>query len=342
MSEGMYMPTITPLPSPPSTSDPANFSSKADAHILAQHTWTDQVNAFSADLAGAGIVTPTRDSVAVNATTTNLWSNSKIQDWTGTATVTDFPDAPSAGSQRVAYPAAGTIITDNANIDVQGNVSYTVAAGDELTITAITVSTFYVTIQRKDGLPVIPPQSVLAGTGIDWYGNTAPTGYLACPLSQTYINATTYSGLAFAIGVNFGNGGTTVNAGSFVTGNTYVIKTVGTTDFTLIGATSNTVGLTFKATGAGAGTGVANDQIGLPFYPADYASVQANANVGTSHIGEVISHTHTSDAIKAPPNTGTNYLGAGTPFSATGATIAATGGASNRAAGVRVLKCIKY
>ena len=58
----------------------------------------------------------------------------------------------------------------------------------------------------------------------------------------------------------------TTNAGSFVgstnaaldpTGLTYTIKSIGTTDFTAIGASSNTVGLTFIATGAGSGTGVA-------------------------------------------------------------------------------------
>lgn len=51
--------------------------------------------------------------------------------------------------------------------------------------------------------------------------------------------------------------GYTVTAGGFVIGNTYRIVTVGTTDFTLIGATSNTPGLHFIATGAGSGTGTA-------------------------------------------------------------------------------------
>jgi hypothetical protein len=50
-----------------------------------------------------------------------------------------------------------------------------------------------------------------------------------------------------------------ITAGSFVSGKTYTIVSVGTTDFTLIGATSNNVGTAFIATGAGAGTGVAED-----------------------------------------------------------------------------------
>lgn len=49
----------------------------------------------------------------------------------------------------------------------------------------------------------------------------------------------------------------TVTAGSFVVGREYKIVSVGTTDFTLIGASANTVGLWFVATGVGTGTGTA-------------------------------------------------------------------------------------
>lgn len=48
-----------------------------------------------------------------------------------------------------------------------------------------------------------------------------------------------------------------VTAGSFEIGYDYVIDTIGTTDFTLIGAASNTPGLLFTATGPGTGTGTA-------------------------------------------------------------------------------------
>jgi hypothetical protein len=50
---------------------------------------------------------------------------------------------------------------------------------------------------------------------------------------------------------------TAVTAGSFVTGMDYTITTVGTTNFTAIGASANTVGVNFVATGAGSGTGTA-------------------------------------------------------------------------------------
>jgi len=50
-----------------------------------------------------------------------------------------------------------------------------------------------------------------------------------------------------------------VTAGSFVATKQYTIRSVGTTDYTLIGAVANTVGVLFTATGVGSGTGVAID-----------------------------------------------------------------------------------
>ena len=79
-----------------------------------------------------------------------------------------------------------------------------------------------------------------------------------------------------ATGVGTGTGVATlsvvISAGSFVVGRSYIIKTVGTTDFTLIGASANTVGVTFVATGVGTGTGVAT-----PYISIKLASTYANA-----------------------------------------------------------------
>jgi hypothetical protein len=58
----------------------------------------------------------------------------------------------------------------------------------------------------------------------------------------------------------FADGAVAVTAGSFVVGKEYVILTVGDTDYTAIGASSNTVGVIFKATGVGAGTGTAHEK----------------------------------------------------------------------------------
>lgn len=50
-----------------------------------------------------------------------------------------------------------------------------------------------------------------------------------------------------------------IAAGTFVTGHKYKIVSVGNTDFTAIGASANTVGVTFTATGAGSGSGIASE-----------------------------------------------------------------------------------
>ena len=52
------------------------------------------------------------------------------------------------------------------------------------------------------------------------------------------------------------------DAGSFVVGDVYTITEVGNTNFVAIGASSNTVGVTFTATGAGSGTGKASAFLG--------------------------------------------------------------------------------
>jgi len=52
-----------------------------------------------------------------------------------------------------------------------------------------------------------------------------------------------------------GFAGTAINAGSLTPGQRYIITSVGTTNFMAIGASSNSVGTIFVATGAGSGTG---------------------------------------------------------------------------------------
>ncbi len=67
-------------------------------------------------------------------------------------------------------------------------------------------------------------------------------------------------GRAGAMGGSGGDGGdmggmAVITAGNFGIGTEYEIDAVGTTDFTKIGAASNTLGLVFKATGRGVGSG---------------------------------------------------------------------------------------
>ncbi|MDO9196204.1 pilus assembly protein [Rhodoferax sp.] len=99
-----------------------------------------------------------------------------------------------------------------------------------------------------------------AGTYIDLTAtttvNSGVSGYCYARSSNTSCTDTN-SSFTHDPGVYFRLQTQSVNAGSFIAGTSYTITTLGSTDFTQIGATSNTIGVTFTATGVGVGTGVA-------------------------------------------------------------------------------------
>ena len=64
-----------------------------------------------------------------------------------------------------------------------------------------------------------------------------------------------------------------------VAGQVVTIQTIGTTDFTLIGAASNTVGETFQCTGAGTGTGEVVVQYDLLIAGGNIANGQTIQNI---------------------------------------------------------------
>lgn len=80
-----------------------------------------------------------------------------------------------------------------------------------------------------------------------------------------------------------------VSAGSFVNSRYYKISSIGSTDFTLIGAASNTVGLVFQATGIGTGNGTA--------YLARTAAELASNYIGTYKLRCVETQTNLQTEI---------------------------------------------
>jgi hypothetical protein len=86
----------------------------------------------------------------------------------------------------------------------------------------------------------------------------------------------------------------------------------------------------------GAGDGATT--FGMPCVAADEALVQANGNVRTTTVGQVIAHTHTGAVFIT--GSGTNS-GSASPYINTQAT-GSTGGTKNLAAGTRVLLCVQY
>jgi hypothetical protein len=104
---------------------------------------------------------------------------------------------------------------------------------------------------------------------------------------------------------------TSVSAGSFVVGRTYQITTLGTTDFTLIGAASNTIGTIFTATGVGTGTGTANAQL-------SFTSLQLTRGITETFTYGTGSGSYTS--YSWPSGSNTLYGG----FAVTGLVVACT------------------
>jgi len=81
---------------------------------------------------------------------------------------------------------------------------------------------------------------------------------------------------------------TATTAGAFVVGKYYTILTLGDTNFVGDGASANTVGVIFKATNAGSGTGTANVEVipwilGTEFETILYAA----CTVGATFLGDV-------------------------------------------------------
>lgn len=99
----------------------------------------------------------------------------------------------------------------------------------------------------------------------------------------TFFVATgTTPGTGTAQEIPIGTSVGSVFASGCVAGKTYVILSVGTTDFTLIGAASNTNGVIFVATGAGSGTGYAQELIDAD---ADWVPyLQATAQPGAENL----------------------------------------------------------
>lgn len=114
----------------------------------------------------------------------------------------------------------------------------------------------------KMSASVDPIKKIVVWDFIDVFGKNALLIY------NWQINKWSYGDTDVNYIANSASAGTTlegldsnysVTAGSFVSTKEYTITSVGTTNFTLIGAASNTVGLRFTATGAGSGTGTAID-----------------------------------------------------------------------------------
>lgn len=110
------------------------------------------------------------------------------------------------------------------------------------------------TFMRQPGVSTLVPFLDAGDYGVVGDGTTDDTAALQAALTAGFdANKAIYCGsLVCAI-----TAPSVVTAGSFVVGTGYTITTVGTTSYTAIGASANTIGVHFVATGVGSGTGTA-------------------------------------------------------------------------------------
>jgi len=124
--------------------------------------------------------------------------------------------------------------------------------------------------------------------GIKWYKDFSPTPSKTTQITLNPVTTGTVSLWGASSSIYGTTTVTTVTAGSFVVDTYYTIKTVGNTNFTLVGAASNTVGVIFKATGVGSGTGTAESHThDSTIHPASstYAPVYGLREYNTSLTG---------------------------------------------------------
>ena len=140
-----------------------------------------------------------------------------------------------------------TVLTSNNLVNITPQNSVTNTAPVFATTSGsktVTVTDSNITASVLDFVEYVTPIAV---------GGLVLTG----PYQLQTAASTTYSITAASAATSTANTSTNTVTGSFVVGNTYKIVTVGTTDYTLIGASANTVGVIFNATGVGSGTGTA-------------------------------------------------------------------------------------
>ena len=117
----------------------------------------------------------------------------------------------------------------------------------------------------------------------------------ATPSAYCSTKANNMASLNHDPGVYFKLQKQTVNAGSLVVGTTYTIMTLGTTNFTLVGAPANAAGTKFTANGVGSGTGTVDGYKAVTNY-ANYTAFSINAPLTLTY-AKVAARTDCAGAV---------------------------------------------
>jgi hypothetical protein len=113
-----------------------------------------------------------------------------------------------------------------------------------------------------------------------------------------------------------------VNAGNFIPGRSYVISSLGDTDFTAVGSVSNTLGQTFVASAPGSGTGTASTDYSWSTPQTQYVTVdQSIAITGIINLTNSMQGTNpanlvvTRNGLRLPGAAGIKWIGDGSTTS---------------------------
>ncbi len=216
-----------------------------------------------------------------------LPSGGDIQDSTGTSVLGGGTTLPSDASGYLNNDGSGTLSWVPGNPSGSGMLPYnsvtvlsntTTADWTEYTLSG-TMDAFY---DWNSTYTTITLSSQTA------YGKEITVNTKNLWINDSKINSNNYLVIEFpstpSVGDVFSvpvvNTLTTVNAGSFVVGETYTITSVGTTNWTSIGAQYGGAGQSFVATGVGSGTGTATTTAGAKkviFKPASGHRAQTMA-----------------------------------------------------------------
>jgi hypothetical protein len=227
---------------------------------FAVQIWSDGTNFYNVDYnsakTGNGAVVFS-SAATLSAPTISSYAN--IKALMETTTVTASAPASTTNFDVAVQPVQyyTSAATANFTLNFRANAAATTTAGSFTIGATYTIASVGTTNFTAIGATSNAVEVVFVATGVGSGTGTATTAGT--------LNSIMSTGQAVTCKFLVTNGAaSTVTAGSFTIGKTYKIASIGTTDFTAIGAASNTVGVTFTATGIGTGTGTATT---TGFYP---------------------------------------------------------------------------
>ena len=173
----------------------------------------------------------------------------------GTGTGATFNVVKRGNAYLISKVASGANYDRSDTITISGTSLGGASTTNDITITITAVNSVTGAIQAFD--------SEGQGAGGSFVAIASGTSDLAYSLNGTSWTGVT-SGMPASttwVSVAAGNITTVDTAGSFTISRSYTISTLGSTDYVLVGASANAVGINFVATGVGTGTGTARPNL---------------------------------------------------------------------------------